>query len=55
VPGMGLHMDPRYWAIHHTTADSMDKVDPGDLARCVAALAVMSYVVADLPERLERS
>jgi carboxypeptidase Q len=53
VPGMGLHMDPRYWAHHHTTADTMDKVDPGDLARCVAAVAVMSYVVADMPERLE--
>ena len=29
---------------HHTAADTVDKLDPLDVARCVAAVAVMSYV-----------
>ena len=33
-------------------ADTIDKIDPTDLARCVAAGPVMAYVVADRPERL---
>ena len=32
--------------------DAVDKLDPVDMARCVAAVAVMAYVVADLPQRL---
>lgn len=55
VPGMGLNVDPsRYFWYHHTRADTLDKLDPEELARCVAALAVMAYVVADLPEPLPR-
>ena len=41
-----------YFTIHHTPADTIDKIDPADIARCAAALAVMGYVVADLPTRL---
>jgi carboxypeptidase Q len=53
VPGMGLNDDgPRYFWYHHSNADTVDKLDPGEMAQCVAALAVMSYVVADLPETL---
>ena len=53
VPGMGLQVEPsRYFWYHHSEADTLDKIDPAELARCVAALAVMAYVVADLPERL---
>jgi carboxypeptidase Q len=56
VPGAGLEVDGRhYFDIHHTNADTMDKVDPAELARCVATLAVMGYVVADMPERLPRA
>jgi carboxypeptidase Q len=52
---MSLDVDGSlYFTIHHTPADTIDKIEPGDLARCVAALAVMSYVVADLPQRLGR-
>jgi hypothetical protein len=29
-------------------------LDPADVARCVAAMAVLAYVVADMPERLSR-
>jgi len=55
VPGMGLDVDgARYFWYHHTDADTMDKLDPAEMARCVAAMAVMAYVVADLPEPLPR-
>ncbi len=39
---------------HHTEADTFDKVDPRELASCVAALTVMAYVAAEMPERLDR-
>lgn len=50
VPQMSLDVDGRtYFDIHHTEADTLDKVDPVALANDVAAVAVMAYVVADLP------
>ncbi|UCC72144.1 MAG: M20/M25/M40 family metallo-hydrolase [Gemmatimonadota bacterium] len=55
VPGMGLRVDgDKYFWYHHTEADTIDKLDPREMAECVAAMAVMAYVVADLPERLPR-
>jgi carboxypeptidase Q len=42
----------RYFWFHHSQADTADKIDPRDLNLCVAALAVMAYVVADMPDRL---
>jgi len=51
VIGASLDMDEEhYFDIHHTPADTLDKVSPRDLALCVATMAVMAYVVADLPE-----
>jgi carboxypeptidase Q len=48
-------VDPtQYFWYHHTDADTLDKLDPEEVARCVAAMAVMAYVVADLPEPLPR-
>jgi carboxypeptidase Q len=55
VPAMGLRVDAsRYFWYHHSAGDTFDKVVPGELQRCIAALAVMAYVVADLPEPLPR-
>ncbi len=55
VPGIGLDVDAeRYFWYHHSQGDTLDKLDPGELARCVAVMAVMAYVVADLPEALPR-
>ncbi|HEX9728668.1 MAG TPA: M28 family metallopeptidase [Gemmatimonadales bacterium] len=55
MPGMGLSVDGRrYFWYHHTDADTIDKLDPEEMARCVAAMAVMAYVVADLPDALPR-
>src|SRR5471032_2207745 len=53
APGMSLDVDgSKYFLIHHTPADTMDKIDPVEMAKCAAAVAVMAYVVADLPQRL---
>lgn len=55
VPGLGLRTDPtRYFWYHHSQGDTMDKLDPADMARDVAVMAVMAYVVADMPEPLPR-
>jgi carboxypeptidase Q len=53
VPAMELDVDgSRYFWYHHSDGDTLDKLDPVELARCVAAMAVMAYVVADLPTGL---
>jgi carboxypeptidase Q len=52
IPAMSTEVAGDYFMIHHTHADTVDKIDPSDLAKNVAAIAVMSYVVADLPQRL---
>ncbi len=53
VAAMELDVEgSRYFWYHHTDGDTLDKLDPGELARCVAAIAVMAYVVADLPDAL---
>ncbi len=55
VPGMGLTTDgSRYFWYHHSEADTVDKLDPAEMALCVATMAVAAYVVADMPERLPR-
>ncbi len=52
VPGAALDVDgSRYFWYHHTNADTPDKLDPADVARCVATFAVWAYVLADAPGR----
>lgn len=54
VPQIGLWVDSsKYFNYHHTEADTLDKVDAKDLSDMVAAVAVLAYVVADLPERVD--
>ena len=54
VLGASLDVDgTHYFDIHHTQADTLDRVDPRELALCVATMAVMAYTVADLPEPLK--
>ena len=56
VPGAGLEIDDsRYFWYHHTNADTPDKLDPRDVARCVAVFAVYAYVLAEMPEVLPRT
>ncbi len=55
VMGASLDVDgSHYFDIHHTHADTLDKIKPHDLALCVASMAVMAYTVADLPQRLDK-
>jgi len=53
VPTMELDVESsRYFWYHHSEGDTLDKLNPAELARCVALMAVMAYVVADLPSGL---
>jgi hypothetical protein len=53
VPGLGERTTgAHYFDWHHTEADTLDKVDPDDFRKNIAALAVMSYVLADMPGKI---
>jgi carboxypeptidase Q len=52
IPSLSTEISGDYFLIHHTPADTVDKIDPIDIAKCAAAVAVMTYVIADLPRRL---
>ena len=53
VPGLGEETTmAHYFDWHHTEADTLDKVDPEMFRKNVASVAVMTYVLADMPERL---
>jgi hypothetical protein len=53
VPNFGLRtVGTHYFDWHHSEADTFDKVDAHDFKLNVAALAVLGYVLADMPERL---
>ena len=42
----------RYFTIHHTPADTIDRIAPEEVSKAAAALAVVTYVVADSAQRL---
>lgn len=55
TPGLALVQDTtHYFDFHHTEADTLDKVDPDDLARNAAAMAYMAWALAEHPETLIR-
>jgi hypothetical protein len=55
VPALGLLQDARnYFYYHHTAADTLDKVVPQELRENAAAMAVMGYALASIPEALPR-
>ncbi|MFM7188433.1 MAG: M20/M25/M40 family metallo-hydrolase [Armatimonadota bacterium] len=42
-PTAGLNTDTtEYWNVHHTHADTVDKINPTDFKRCAAALATVA-------------
>ena len=56
VPGLGERsVGLHYFDWHHTETDTLDKVDPDDFRKSIAALAVMSYILADMPDKLAGS
>ncbi|MEA2236594.1 MAG: hypothetical protein QOC81_1318 [Thermoanaerobaculia bacterium] len=48
VPGFGLVPEPlHYFDYHHTNADTLDKVDPKELAMDSAAIAALAWILAE--------
>lgn len=55
VPMLAYQGDStRYFTIHHTPADTVDRIAPDEVSKAAAALAALTYVVADARERLPR-
>jgi carboxypeptidase Q len=52
IPALSYEGTGDYFLLHHTNADTVDKIAPVDVSRAAAAIAVMTYVIADLPQRL---
>ena len=55
VPTMAYLGDAtRYFVIHHTAADTIERLPPDDVSRAAAAISVIAYAVAEMPDRLPR-
>src|SRR3979490_1491055 len=55
VPLVRVQTDgTHYFDIHHSAADTLDKIDPEELAKNAAAIAVLAYALAEMPETLPR-
>jgi carboxypeptidase Q len=55
VPGLALRtVGTHYFDWHHSRADTTDKVKLEDLRANIAAMAVMAYVLADMPAPLRQ-
>lgn len=55
VPMLAYQGDStRYFQIHHTPADTIDRIAPAEVSKAAAALAVMTYVVAEMPQALPK-
>ena len=46
---LNTHDEGKYFWYHHSDKDTMDKIDPMDLNKCIAAVALAIYIYADLP------
>jgi carboxypeptidase Q len=55
VPTMAYLGDPsRLFLIHHTAADTVDRIAPSEMSKAAAAIAIMTYAAAEMPERLPK-
>jgi carboxypeptidase Q len=55
VPALGLNQDGRdYFNYHHSAADTLDKIVPGELRENAAAMAVMAYALTNMKNPLPR-
>ena len=55
VPMMAYSGDAtKYFTIHHTPADTVDRIEPAEVSKAAAAIAAMIYVVADMPQALPK-
>ena len=52
VPGLSPHTGGgHYFDWHHTQSDTVEKIKPEELREHVGAMAVMAFILADMPER----
>lgn len=55
VPTMAYLGDAtRFFVFHHTAADTVERIAPEDVSRAAAAIAAVTWVVGEMPERLPR-
>jgi carboxypeptidase Q len=55
VPMLAYQGDPaRYFTIHHTPADTVDRIAPEEVSKAAAALAVIAYVAAEMPQAMPK-
>jgi carboxypeptidase Q len=55
IPMMAYQGDStRYFTIHHTPADTVDRIAPEEVSKAAAALAVVTYVTAEMPQALPK-
>jgi carboxypeptidase Q len=55
VPMMAYSGDAtKYFTIHHTPADTVDRIDPAEVSKAAAGIAAMLYIVADMPQALPK-
>jgi carboxypeptidase Q len=52
IPMLGHLAEANYFLIHHTPADTIERITPKQAGDNAAAIAVMMYVIADLPWKL---
>lgn len=55
VPMMAYQGDStRYFTIHHTPADTIDRIAPDEVSKAAAAIAIVAYVAAEMPQVLPK-
>ena len=55
VPMVSVRQDSsRYFDLHHSAADTLDKVKPFELAQATAAFAWTTFALAQMPGTLPR-
>jgi len=55
VPGLALDVDDtKYFWYHHSSGDMMTVIDRKEFAQCVALMAAMAYLIADLDNPVPR-
>jgi carboxypeptidase Q len=55
VPTLSPIVDSRtYFDYHHSAADTLDKIEPDNIRRQVALMAMLAYFVAEMPDALPR-
>lgn len=55
VPGLALDVDDtKYFWYHHSAGDMMTVIDRDDFAKCIATMAVLAYVLADVDQLVPR-